>query len=156
MLCAWPLSQSQACEAVCCVEIVEPRHIVGGAQSRVCNLAESASTQSPCNASWLFAHGCLSKSWATRGHRILLPTGCHDAMPMGLPKAVSERGRGSSAVASRDRAGLGILTHDPKQNIRSRLILPFHPSLNKHAGMRLGCGCDCVASHNVKGQLSQR
>lgn len=40
VLCAWPLSQSQACEAVYCVKIVEPRHNVGGAQSRVCNFAE--------------------------------------------------------------------------------------------------------------------
>lgn len=28
-------------------------------------------------------------------------------------------------------ARLGILTHDPKQNIRSRLILPFHPRLEQ-------------------------
>lgn len=38
--------------------------------------------------------------------------------------AIVDRSPGCSPDGA---ARLGILTHDPKQNIRSRLILPFHP-----------------------------
>lgn len=67
MLCAWPLSQSQACEAVYCVKIVEPRHNVGGAQSRVCNFAEQSASMHVCSTSRCLRMAGLSKNdWTKR------------------------------------------------------------------------------------------
>lgn len=66
MLCAWPLSQSQACEAVYCVKIVEPRHNVGGAQSRVCNFAEKSASMCAIHhvvCAWL---ACPKNDWMKR------------------------------------------------------------------------------------------
>lgn len=100
MLCAWPLSQSQACEAVNCVKIVEPRYNVGGAQSRVCNYAELQACNTLC---------CLRMAACPRlestGARALLPTGCHDAMLMDIPQKAEQDGsaaRGSRTGASPD------------------------------------------------------
>lgn len=72
-----------------------------------------------------------------KGPGVSLPPRCHDAM---LMESFSQYG---SAIADRSPGRLGILTHDPKQNIRSRLILPFHPRLEQTCAW---VGCLGVAS----------